>query len=84
MAVSPLKQACRCWKFVAWFADRGVGWDVLACAHGGAYRKQPCRCGHGKSIHHPDRNSRGKLKNPCNFPGCKCSDYRFVPAEKAP
>lgn len=43
-------------------------------------KKQPCRCGHGKAIHHARRINEMKFRSPCNFPGCKCRDYQ--PAKK--
>jgi hypothetical protein len=40
-------------------------------------KKQPCKCGHGKAIHHT-RSSNGRVMGPCNFPGCKCKDYELT------
>ena len=45
-----------------------------------AYGKQPCECGHGKSIHPARRVLIGDtpgFRSPCNHPGCKCPDYRL-------
>jgi hypothetical protein len=39
-------------------------------------KKQACRCGHGKTIHHIDYGITGPMKrNPCSHPGCGCKDY---------
>jgi hypothetical protein len=38
-------------------------------------RIQPCRCTHGKSIHHAKRVKK-KLQNRCGFPNCKCREYK--------
>ena len=39
-----------------------------------------CKCGHGKSIHAGifQRKRTGPAK--CNYPDCRCSGYRPVPA----
>jgi len=42
-----------------------------------AYGKQPCVCGHGKSIHEPESGRLKPVKrSPCNHPECKCRDYK--------
>jgi len=41
------------------------------------YNKQPCRCGHGKSIHYPTQLG-GRGHNACRHPGCTCQDYELV------
>jgi hypothetical protein len=48
-------------------------------------RVRPCKCGHPKSIHARMyfKMSPTNLPKSCNFPGCKCKDYRPVPAEPA-
>jgi hypothetical protein len=44
--------------------------------------KQPCHCGHGKTIHYVNHiKLSNKFHNYCRFPGCKCRDYK--PSEKA-
>jgi hypothetical protein len=45
-------------------------------------KKAPCRCGHPKSIHYPERLTTRKIKrSPCRLDGCKCKDYN--PAKMA-
>jgi hypothetical protein len=44
-----------------------------------AMKREPCRCGHPKSIHYPQRLSTKKIKRtPCRLDGCKCKDYNPV------
>jgi hypothetical protein len=39
--------------------------------------KKACVCGHGSAIHHPEKGRSGdKKRNPCNFPKCRCKDYK--------
>jgi hypothetical protein len=42
------------------------------------YKKQPCRCGHGKAIHEARRIDEKMFHSPCNHPGCRCRDYKLV------
>jgi hypothetical protein len=44
-------------------------------------RKRPCKCGHAKSIHARMyfKVKPVNLPNTCNFPGCKCKNYRPAP-----
>lgn len=46
-------------------------------------RVRPCKCGHPKSIHARMyfKLSPNNLPKTCNFPGCKCKDYRPVATE---
>jgi len=44
------------------------------------YKIQACHCKHGKAIHHTKKVD-GKLKSPCNFPKCRCKNYRPVKAQ---
>jgi len=41
-----------------------------------AYRKQPCRCGHGSTIHRPEPGRAKRPRAICYHPGCKCKNYR--------
>jgi len=46
-----------------------------------AKSRKPCRCGHGTAIHRVlslAASSGPKRKHPCNFPGCKCSNYKAI------
>ncbi len=43
--------------------------------------KLPCVCDHGKAIHHARRikvKNEVTFRSPCNFPGCKCHDYKLA------
>jgi len=40
------------------------GYGIKACKN----------CGHGIAIHHG--NAVGHLTSPCNYPGCKCKNYK--------
>ena len=42
-----------------------------------------CKCGHGKSIHAGifQRKRTGPAK--CNYPNCRCSSYRPIPASES-
>jgi len=45
-------------------------------------KRAPCRCGHPKSIHYPERRPAAKVKrSPCRLDGCRCKDYH--PAKAA-
>ena len=46
------------------------------------YRKRPCRCGHGFTIHRPEPGRTDRPRAICYHPGCKCKNYR--PAAGAP
>jgi len=42
-------------------------------------KREPCRCGHAKSVHHSKGPLMGKVrKSPCWLVGCKCKDYTPV------
>jgi hypothetical protein len=41
------------------------------------FRKQPCVCKHGKSIHESVRVN-DRYQSPCNHPNCNCKNYEAV------
>jgi hypothetical protein len=45
------------------------------------YRKT-CRCGHAKTIHQGAVRLTQRMRAFCNFPKCKCRDYRPVRVER--
>ena len=47
------------------------------------HRKIPCQCGHVKSIHARMyfKVEPKNLPKTCNFPGCKCKNFRPAPAK---
>ena len=49
---------------------------MLAFGVQGTYNKKPCVCNHGLAIHGVKRSPNGSFTHPCNYPGCRCRDYR--------
>jgi hypothetical protein len=39
-----------------------------------------CKCGHGKSIHTGIFQVKRTGPTKCNFPNCRCTGYRPIPA----
>src|SRR5208337_4542385 len=40
------------------------------------YRKKPCHCGHGLTIHRAEPGRTRRPRAVCYHPGCKCKNYR--------
>jgi|GEM_PF-6279256 len=46
-------------------------------------KRQPCHCGHSKSLHYPPTASSGRKLYPCRLDGCKCKNFAPGSAESA-